>query len=67
MQAAIWTEPHQQPAGQTEHSPALAFHGHLCPLLHPPMGRQNQQLLQLCDVMEWHLANAGKAAVSLHA
>ena len=59
LQASLWAEPHQQPAGQAQHSPALALHGYLCALLHPAVGRQNQQLLQLRHLMEWHLTHAG--------
>ena len=61
LQASLRPEPHQQPAGQAEHSAAPALHSPLCALLHPVVGRQTQQLLQLRHLMERPPANAGNA------
>ncbi len=41
LQVAIRTEQNQQSVGQIEHTPALAFHGRLCPLLYLIVGCQN--------------------------
>ncbi len=41
LQVAIRTERNQQSVGQIEHTPALAFHGRLCPLLYLIVGCQN--------------------------
>ena len=61
LQASLRPEPHQQPVGQAEHPAAPALHGCLRALLHPVVGCQDQQLLQLRYLVERPPPYAGNA------
>ena len=62
LQAALRPKPHQQLACEAEYSAAPALHDPFCAVLCAAVGCQDQQLLQLCHILERPSTHGGNAA-----